>query len=93
VRPDAEPLKYLRVGYGQLDGLAHEGDGLAHPADVLVACLGHVARARRRARSRHDPDPTLAHALREALEEALLRVEHRSLFRSGVVVLGHGPAR
>src|SRR4028119_266598 len=42
---------------------------------------------------RHTPGPTLTHALREALEEALLRIWNRGLPRRGLVVLDHGPAR
>ena len=71
VRPDVELAEDLRVRYGQLDRLAHQGYGLAHPADVLVAGRRHVAAARRRAARRRDPGPPAAHAPRQALDEAL----------------------
>jgi hypothetical protein len=39
------------------------------------------------------PEAATTPALREALEEALLRIWNRGLFRRGLVVLDHGPAR
>ncbi len=93
MRPDTQTFKNLRVSYRQLDRLAHEGDGLAHPADILVACYGYVARTRCCPRSRHDARAPLPHGLREALEEALLWLGGRSLFGCCVLVLRHGPAR
>src|SRR5918998_590679 len=71
VRPDVELPEDLGVGYGQLDRLADEGYGLAHPADVLVARRRHVAAAHGAAGYRSDPCPAVAHAAREALDQAL----------------------
>src|SRR5918998_5779577 len=81
------------MGYGELDGLSYQGYGVTHPTDVFIARQGHVARARRRARSRHHPGAAAPHALGEALEEAFLRLGRRGLFGRSFVVLRHGSAR
>src|SRR5215210_7347100 len=94
VRPDVELPEDLRVGYGELDRLAHQGYRLAHPADVLEAGGRHVARAGGDAPRRRDPGPAAAHAAREALDEALPVLLRRCFRRLAAVAgLDHGPAR